>query len=113
MCNDGDWLKGESNVFKNEKGSSKIRWETSGFAKENFKGTAIKKMPAITVTKSIRQVNIFNWYLSLHEKNTMQKKSPPAMYGMIDRGTNGIDFSKPKVNDGTSSKEDAYQVQRL
>jgi len=43
----------------------------------------------------------------------MQKKSPPAIYGMIDRGTNGIDFSKSKVNDGTSSKEDAYQVQRL
>ncbi|WP_307455756.1 hypothetical protein [Chryseobacterium sp. SORGH_AS_0447] len=43
----------------------------------------------------------------------MQKKIPLAMYGIIDRGMNGIDFSKSKVNDGTSSKEDAYQVQKL
>lgn len=43
----------------------------------------------------------------------MQKKSPLAMYGMMDKGMNGIDFSKSKVNDGTSFKEEAYHVQKL
>jgi hypothetical protein len=35
------------------------------------------------------------------------------MYGIIDSGMNGIDFSKSKVNDGRSFKEVAYQVHRL
>ncbi|MDQ1160747.1 hypothetical protein QE422_001115 [Chryseobacterium sp. SORGH_AS 447] len=73
----------------------------------------MKNIPAVIVTKSILHVNIFNCCLLVHEKNTMQKKIPLAMYGIIDRGMNGIDFSKSKVNDGTSSKEDAYQVQKL
>ncbi len=31
----------------------------------------------------------------------MQKKIPLAVYGIMDKGRNGIDFSKSKVNDGT------------
>lgn len=60
ICSDGDWLNGESNVFKNEKGIPKMTWETSGFANENRKGTVMKNIPAVIHTKSILHVNIFN-----------------------------------------------------
>ena len=60
MWSDGDWLKGESNVFKNEKGILKSAWETSGLGNENLRGIVIKNIPAVIMTKSILHVNIFN-----------------------------------------------------
>jgi hypothetical protein len=60
ICSDGDWLNGESKVCKKEKGSFRIMLDTSGFVNENCKGTAMKNIPAMMVTKSILHVNIFN-----------------------------------------------------
>jgi len=60
ICSDGDWLKGESNAFKKEKGSCKMRLDTSGFAYENCNGNAIKNIPATKVTNSMRHVNILS-----------------------------------------------------
>lgn len=111
ICSEGDWLKGESNIFKNQNGSPKTALDTSGFTNENRKGNATKNIPAVMVTKSILLVNIFNCSYVLHEKNTVQKNSPLAIYGIIDKGMNGICFSNVKTNEGTFSREEAYPAE--